>query len=83
MRILLATLLLLIAVPAASAAVVDSEYGGTPITGSDQHLPPLAVTSAYMVPTALGESIVGLRQTGGYTADIRGTVAAARTYLDR
>ena len=82
MRIALALLLLLIAAPAAPAAIISFQSGDTPITGSDQHLPPLAVTSPYTAPPAIGASIVQFRESGGYTADIRGTVAAARTYLD-
>lgn len=54
------------------------QYGaidhGMPIVGSDQHLPSLAVTSLYVVPPALGPSVAALRASGGYTADLRGTV---------
>lgn len=76
-----------LAIPAASnGAVVSLGFGGatakTPIVGSDQHLPPLAVTTDYLVSPAMGANIVALRQSGGYTADINGTVSRARTYLD-
>ena len=85
--VLLAIVALALAAPAAPAAVVQYQYGaidhGMAITGSDQHLPPLAAPAAYMVPQTLGPSVVALRQSGGYTADIRDTVAQARVYLDR
>lgn len=76
-----------VAIPASSnAVVVTFGYGGatakTPIVGSDQHLPPLAMAQDYLVSPAMGANIVALRQSGGYTADINGTVSRARTYLD-
>lgn len=88
MRALLVGLIALgLMAPAAPAAVVQLQYGaidhGMPITGSDQHLPPLAVTATYDVPAVLGPAVVQYRQSGGYAADIRGTVAAARAHLDR
>lgn len=78
----------LLAVPAAShGAIVAFGYGGatgrTPIVGSDQHLPPLAVTKDYLVSPAMGANIVALRQSGRYTSDIIGTASRATTYLDR
>lgn len=83
----IATGTLALAIPAAgNGAVVSFGYGGatakTPIVGSDQHLPPLSVTTDYLVSPAMGANIVALRQSGGYTADINGTVSRARTYLD-
>jgi phosphoserine phosphatase len=73
--------------PAASAEVVGLDFGGatagTKIVGSDQHLPPLAVTGPYMVSPSIGADIVKFRETGGYTADIEDTVSHARRYLSR
>ncbi len=40
------------------------------------------MTKAYLVNPAMGADIVAFRQSGGYTADISGTVSRARTYLD-
>ena len=84
--VLTAVLALAAIVPSAPAAVVQYQYGaidrGMPITGSDQHLPPLAVTATYTVPAAMGPDVAALRASGGYTADIRGTVAQARAFLD-
>ena len=76
-----------LAIPAASnGAIVSFGYGGatarTPIVGSDQHLPPLAVTKDYLVSPAMGANIVALRQSGRYTSDIIGTARRASTYLD-
>ncbi|MFM8603344.1 MAG: HAD family acid phosphatase [Gemmatimonadota bacterium] len=73
--------------PGARAAVVQFDFGqltpGTKVVGSDQHLPPLAVPGPYIVSPAIGADIVALRNSGGYTADIRGTVALGRRYLNR
>ena len=75
------------AVPAVSmGAVVQFHYGGatanTPITGSNQHLPPLAAPALYQVGPDLGPSVAAYRQSGGYTADIADTVSRANTYLN-
>lgn len=73
--------------PQVKAAIVQFDFGeltpGTKVVGSDQHLPPLAVPGPYIVSPAIGADIVAFRQTGGYTADIRGTVALGRQYLNR
>ena len=76
----------LVALPATSmGAVVQMTYGGasagTPITGSNQHLPPLSAPAMYPVGPGLGPSVAAFRQSGGYTADINGTVSRARGYL--
>lgn len=73
--------------PPVKAAIIKFDFGkstpGTKIVGSDQHLPPLAVPGPYIVSPAIGADIVSFRNTGGYTADIRGTVALGRRYLNR
>ncbi len=73
--------------PAAPASIVRLHFGGatagTQIVGSDQHLPPLAAPTPYIVQPATGAEIVKFRETGGYTADIEDTVALARNYLKR
>lgn len=85
---LTASALALLALPAASTgAIVQTTYGGasakTPITGSNQHLPPLAVPAMYPVGPGLGPTVAAFRQSGGYAADITGTVSRARSYLNR
>ena len=73
--------------PGARAEVVGLDFGGatagTKIVGSDQHLPPLAVTGPYIVSPAIGADIVRFRDSGGYAADIEDTVSLARRHLDR
>ncbi len=85
--IALAAVLAVAAAPAAQAKVIEQHLGGatahTPIVGSDQHLPPLAATTPYMIDPSVGAKIVAWRKSGGYAADITGTVVRARNYLDR
>lgn len=85
LRALIALVVALALTPAASAAVVQQDFGsaaqGAPIVGSDAHLPPLAATSPFDAGPIVGDEIIAFRASGGYQADIRGVNARARAYI--
>lgn len=84
--LIVAIALALVAVPAASAAVVAQDFGpaaeGVPIVGSNAHLPPLDATGVFDAGPIVGDEIIALRKAGGYQADIRGVNARARAYIN-
>ena len=78
--LIVAIALALVAVPAASAAVVAQDFGpaaeGVPIVGSNAHLPPLDATGVFDAGPIVGDEIIAFRKAGGYQADIRASMPA-------